>query len=116
MRRRTSDMATAELKPQPTLCHGLVEAIAASLRTRAAARGVEIVVAHIAEDVVARTDRRTLGTILMSLIGGAIDCAPLGKVHVRVSRSSEAGARSVEISISEIAAPGAAPAAQRRRG
>jgi len=103
-------MAGTERDLQPTLCQGIVEAIATSLRSQAAAKGVELVVARGADDVVVRTDRKTLGTILLSMIGGAIDGAPHGKVDVCVARTAGAGNRSVEIRVSGPALPGDASA------
>jgi len=104
-------MTAAEPEPRPTLCHGLVQAIATSLRSHAAARGVELVVAPVAEELVVRTDRKTLGTILLSLISSAIDGTTHGRVEVRVSRSARAGSRSVEIHVTSIGLPGEASAA-----
>ena len=108
-------MDAPSLNPQPTLCDGLVEAIADSLRAQAAEMGVEIVVERSAEDVVARTDRRTLGTILMHLIGGAVVSAPRGRVHISVARHAAVGARCVEISVNELAGAGSAPAGSRQQ-
>lgn len=93
-------MSKTERDLRPTLCHGIVEAIATSLRSHAAQAGVELVVVHGAEDVVVRTDRKALGTLLLRLIGSAIDGAPRGKVDICVSRS--AGTRSVEVRVSAL--------------
>jgi hypothetical protein len=99
-------MTTEILKLEPTLCHGLVEAVAASLGAQAAKRGVRLVVAQNMEDIVARTDRKALGTILLSLVGHAIQSVPRGVVHISVIRSQLAGREAVEISLAEISAGG----------
>lgn len=106
-------MVAAELKLQPTLCQGLVEAVAVALRAQAAEKSVQLVVAGSAEDPVARTDRRLLGTILMSLIARAIDGAPRGVVRLSVLRSSATPAPAIEFRIAQIAAPGGRRAAAR---
>lgn len=97
-----------ELKIEPTLCHGLVEAITASLRAQADSQGVRLVVALNSEDIVARVDRKVLGTIVMGLIGHAIVGAQRGVVHVSVLRSKVDGKKAVEISVAEIPSPQAA--------
>ncbi len=97
-------MADTERDLRPTLCHGIVEAIATSLRSHAAQNAVELVLAHGAEDVVVRTNRKALGTLLFRLIGSAIDGAPRGRVDICVSRS--AGTRSVEVRVSALAVLG----------
>lgn len=99
-------MADAALKLEPTLCHGLVEAVAASLRGEAEAQGVKLVVAHSADDIVARTDRRTLGLAVRGLVSDAIARVPHGAVHISVLRVAAGGRRWVEISVAEIAGAG----------
>ena len=99
-------MTVAELKLEPTLCHGLVEAIAASLRAQAEGKGVELVVARSSEDAVARTDRKLLSTIVIDLIGRAIESATRGAVHIDVLHGRADGRSSVEISVAGKAAAG----------
>lgn len=109
-------MAAADLKIEPTLCHGLVEAIAASLRTQADSQGVKLVVAKNSDDIVARIDRKVLGTIVMGLVGHAIAGAQRGVVHLSVLRCVVDGRKAVEISVAEIAAQQAAVEVSRREG
>jgi signal transduction histidine kinase len=106
-------MAPAELKIEPTLCHALVEAIAASLRAEADSQGVKLVVARNSDDIVARIDRKVLGTIVMGLVGHAIAGTPRGVVHLSVLRCVVDGRKAVEISVAEIAAQQAAEASRR---
>ena len=109
-------MGGSQLKLEPTLCHGLIEAIAVSLRSQADRRGVKLVVARNLEDIVARTDRRVLSTIVIGLINEAIESSSGGVVHVSVLRCTTEGKNAVEISIAGLAADqqGAAARPQER--
>jgi hypothetical protein len=106
-------MVAAALKIEPTLCHGLVEAIAASLRAQADSQGVKLVVASNGEDIVARTDRKVLGTVVMDLVNHAIAGTRAGVVHLSVLRCVADGKNAVEISVAEIASNQQAAQAQR---
>jgi hypothetical protein len=101
-------MPSTDLKTEPTLCHGLVEAIAASLRTQADGQGVKLVVARNSDDIVARVNRRVLSTLLRGLVSQAIAGAQRGVVHLSVLRCVVDGKKAVEISVAEIAAQQAA--------
>ena len=109
-------MAATDLKIEPTLCHGLVEAIAASLRAQADSQGVKLVVAKNSDDIVARIDRKVLGTILMGLVGHAIAGAQRGVVQLSVLRCVVDGRKAVDISVAEIAAQRAAVEASQWEG
>lgn len=78
-------MDTADPTPMPTLCEGLVEAIAASLRADAGAQGVELAVARSSEDVVARVDRKVLSMIVMGLVRHAVTGVRRGKGERRAA-------------------------------
>jgi len=106
-------MDAASQKIEPTLCHGLVEAIAASLRSQADDRRVKLVVAKSSDDIVAWVDRKVLCALVRDLVGHAIAGAQRGVVHVSVLRCSVEGKRAIEISVSEIAAERAAAGGQR---
>lgn len=84
---------------EPTLCHGLVEAIAMSRRSQADGQGVKLVVVHNLEEIVARTDRRLLSTIVIGLIDEAIASSTGGVVHVSVLGCIAEGRKAVEVSI-----------------
>src|SRR5258706_14320776 len=105
-------MISPALKIEPTLCHGLVEAIAASLRTQANDQEVKLVVARNSDDIVAQVNRKVLSTLVMGLVGHAIAGARRGVVHVSVLRCVVDGKKAVEISVAEIAARQEAAAPQ----
>jgi hypothetical protein len=99
-----------DLKLEPTLCHGLVEAIVASLRSRAHAKGMQLLVVNSPEDIITRTDRRVLSSIIIGLVTHAIEISVGGTLRVCVSRA--AGPRMITIGVEEI---GTQPAATRPR-
>jgi len=100
------------LSLEPTLCHGLVEAIATSRRSQADNQGVKLVVAQGLEEIVAHTDRRILSTIVIGLIDEAIASAPRGVVHVSVLGCIAGGRKAVEISIAGLHAEPSTTAAR----
>lgn len=95
-------MTAPEPKREPTLCNGLVEAIAAWLRSQADGHGVKLVVSGDLDDIVVRTDRKLLSRIVIGLMGDAIRNSPQGVVHVSVLSCMADGRKAVEISIAEI--------------
>jgi len=101
-----TDSYEPELKLEPTLCQGLVEAIAASLRPGAQAKGLQLQVADATEDIIARTDRRVLSRIVIGLVTYAIGNAKDGLVRISVRRA-EGGPRVISIRVEEIGAPAA---------
>ena len=106
-------MAAPVPKREPTLCNGLVEAIAASLRSLADSHGVKLVVSGSYDDIVVRTDRKMLSKIVIGLMGDAIRNSLQGVVHVGVLSCVAEGRKAVEICIVEIPLP-AAPASVRQ--
>ena len=111
--RRWIEMAAPEPKREPTLCNGLVEAIAASLRSQADSHGVKLVVSGSNDDIVVRTDRKLLSRIVIGLMGDAIRTSLQGVVHVSVLSCMAEGRTAVEICIVEVPLP-AAPARVRQ--
>jgi hypothetical protein len=105
-------MPAPELKIEPTLCHGLVEAIAASLRAQADSQGVKLVVAGNSDDIVARVNRKVLSTLVIGLVEHAIAGARRGVVHLSVLRCVVGGKKAVEVSVAEIAGRQAAAGAR----
>src|ERR1700759_2617527 len=61
-----------ELELEPTLCQGVIEEVATSLRPQADAKGLKLEVRVPANEVTLRTDRRVLSQILLNLAGNAI--------------------------------------------
>lgn len=100
-------MTAPERRHEPTLCNGLVEAIAASLRPLAESHEVRLVVSGSADDIVVRTDRKLLSRIVIGLIGDAIRNAPQGMVEVSVLSCMTEGRKGVEIRVAEVPQPAA---------
>ena len=90
-----------ELNPQPTLCQGLLEAAAMSLRPLAERKGLQLVISPEESELSLRIDRRALSQILLNLISNSIKFTERGSVRVAVSRGARNGRRTVEFNISD---------------
>lgn len=90
-----------ELNPQPTLCGGLVEAAATSLREFARRKGLALHVETSEDDLVLRIDRRALSQIVLHLLNNAIRHTEQGGVRVGVASGMREGRRTVEISVAD---------------
>lgn len=90
-----------ELNLQPTLCGGLVEAAATSLRDIARRKGLALHVEASEDDLVLRTDRRALSQIVLHLLNNAIRFTERGGVRVGVAGGMRDGRRTVEISVAD---------------
>jgi PAS domain S-box-containing protein len=89
-----------ELKPEPTLCGELVDAVADSLRPLAQGRGLTLEV-HGDRQLSLRVDRRTLRQIVLNLLDNAIKFTQRGGVRIRVARAVHDGSDAVEISVTD---------------
>jgi len=89
----------AATDPVPTLIHGLVEAIVASLRSKAESKGLRLELARDPEDIIVRVDRKLLGRIVIDLIHASIEDMVWGAIRVSISRGADADRRVVEISV-----------------
>jgi signal transduction histidine kinase len=89
-----------DLKLEPTLCQGLVDAIVASLRSHAHAKGMQLLVTDSSEDIITRTDRRILSRIVIGLVTHAIENAHGGMLRVCVSRAR--GPRMITIGVEQV--------------
>ncbi|HEX9397491.1 MAG TPA: ATP-binding protein [Burkholderiales bacterium] len=92
------------LNPQPTQCHGLVEAAANSLREVARRKGLSLVVETNEDDLLLRVDRRALSQIVLLLLNNAIRFTERGSVRVGVWRRTREGGKTIEISIADTGA------------
>ena len=88
--------------PVPTLIHGLVEAIVASLRSNAERKGLRLELAGDSEDILVRADRKLLGRIVIDLIQASIEDMVWGAVRVSISRGADADRGMVEISVARM--------------
>jgi hypothetical protein len=89
-----------DLKLEPTLCQGLVDAIVASLRSHAHAKGMQLLMTDSSEDIITRTDRRILSRVVIGLVTYAIENGNGGMLRVCVSRAR--GPKMVTIGVEEI--------------
>ena len=88
--------------PVPTLIHGLVEAIIASLRAKAESKGLKLDLARDPEDIIVRVDRKLLGRVVIDLIHASIEDTVWGAIRVSISRSADADRRMIEISVARV--------------
>jgi len=80
----------------------LVEAIIASLRSKAESKGLSLDLARDPEDIIVRIDRKLLGRIVIDLIHASIEDMVWGSIRVSISRSADADQRMIEISVARI--------------
>jgi PAS domain S-box-containing protein len=89
-----------ELKPEPTRCTELVDAVADSLRPLAQGRGLTLEVVGDRE-LSLRVDPRTLRQIVLNLLDNAIKFTQRGGVRIRVARAVRDGTDGIEIGVTD---------------
>jgi len=102
-----------ELHREPTVFQGLLEAAAASLRPLAAGKGLQLLVSMPGEDIMAWTDRRAFGQIILSLLRNAIKFTNRGSIQLSLGLRTVNGKKVVEIVVADTGA-GISPGDQTR--
>jgi signal transduction histidine kinase len=95
------DAGKVELRLETMEIRRVIEEIAASLRPFAERKGLKLFVAESTEEIVVRTDRRTLSQIVLNLINNAIKFTEIGSVRLDVARRTEDGNGVVEIAVQD---------------
>jgi signal transduction histidine kinase len=90
-----------ELSPEPTPCRPLLEDVMAPLRPLAERKGLELLMAAPAEEIVIRTDRRALAQIVLNLLNNAIKFTERGRVRLGIERRVLDGRSMVEFSVQD---------------
>jgi protein-histidine pros-kinase len=90
-----------ELNLEPTPCRPLLEDVVAPLRPLAEGKGLELLIAAPAEEVVIRTDRRALAQIVLNLLNNAIKFTEHGSVRLGIARREIDGKGVVEFSVQD---------------
>ena len=98
-------MSTPDPKREPTLCHGLVEAILASLRPGAESKGLKLLLARDLEDVVVIVDRKHFCRALIDLVDALIAQTEKGAIHVSIRRSASEGGKAIAVHVASDGAP-----------
>ena len=88
--------------PVPTLIHGLIEAIIASLRSKAESKGLRLELARDPEDIIVRIDRKRVGRVVIDLIHASIEDMVWGAIQVSISRSADEEQGMVEIRVARV--------------
>ncbi|HKW38638.1 MAG TPA: PAS domain S-box protein [Burkholderiales bacterium] len=89
-----------ELKLVPTDCKEVIEEVGASLRPQAEKKGLEFTVTT-PHALTLRTDRRTLGQIVINLVNNAIKFTERGSVKITSEQREENGTRTLEIRVED---------------
>ena len=90
-----------ELNLEPTSCTELIRELTTTLRPMAEKKGLEFRLQVPAEDIMIRTDRRTLTQILINLINNAIKYTDTGHVAVILQRRTRDDRPATEFHISD---------------
>jgi signal transduction histidine kinase len=90
-----------ELALEPVSCKEVVESSVTTLRVLAEQKGVALAVQLPRQDVVVKTDRRSLRQILLNFCNNAIKFTDVGSVTVAVERKEADGRQAVEISVTD---------------
>jgi len=86
---------------EPTSCSDVARELAATLRPLVEKRGLHFRLQIPADDVVIRTDRRTLSQILINLTNNAIKFTDTGQVDVTLTQRREDGKKVTEFRVKD---------------
>jgi len=86
---------------EPTSCSDVARELAATLRPLVEKRGLHFRLQIPADDVVIRTDRRTLSQILINLTNNAIKFTDTGQVDVTLTQRREDGKKVTEFRVND---------------
>jgi signal transduction histidine kinase len=98
-------MSTSDPKREPTLCHGLLEAILASLRPGAESKGLKLLLARDLEDVVVSVDRRQFSRAIIERVGALIAQMEQGAIHVSIGQGAGEGGKWIAVRVSSDGTP-----------
>jgi len=90
-----------ELNLEPTPCRPLLEDVVAPLRPLAESKGLELLAAAPADEIVIRTDRRALAQIVLNLLNNAIKFTERGSVRLDIAPRVLDGKSVVEFSVQD---------------
>jgi PAS domain S-box-containing protein len=90
-----------ELNLEPTPCRPLIEDVVAPLRPLAEGKGLELLVAAPAGEIVIRTDRRALAQIVLNMLNNAIKFTERGSVRLDIAQRDVDGEGVVEFRIQD---------------
>jgi PAS domain S-box-containing protein len=88
-----------ELRLEPISCLGVMKEVAATLQPMAEGKGLKLSVDAPIQDLVVRTDRRSLSQILLNLIYNAIKFTDEGEVRLGLRRQASDGGVLTEFSV-----------------
>jgi protein-histidine pros-kinase len=83
-----------ELKPEPISCQNIVQEVIATLHPMAQDKGLELSMVVPDQEVLVKTDRRSLSQILLNLTYNAIKFTEKGEVRIELRRT---GANSLQL-------------------
>ena len=90
-----------ELNLESTPCRPLLEDVVGPLRPLAESKGLELLMAAPAGEIVIRTDRRALAQITLNLLNNAIKFTERGSVRLTIARREIDGKGVVEFSVQD---------------
>jgi PAS domain S-box-containing protein len=93
------DSGTVDLKAEPIACRELLEDVARTIRPLASARGLELAVGPVADDLTASLDRRAVSQVLLNLATNACKFTEEGTVHLSAARGP--GGRGVRFAVAD---------------
>lgn len=88
-----------EMNPEPLNCRSIIDDVSATLRTLAESKNLQFETFIPNEDLVIRTDRRSLTQILINLTNNAIKFTDKGSVRIELHSHQESGKTLAQISV-----------------